>query len=74
MPHRHMDNRGRRYVKIEIIALADIELVFGSIHYVNNYDLEREFYERTGVWREGATLYMADQRRLEGKYDRLLAS
>lgn len=67
-------NRGRRYSKPEIVALRDIEQKNGPIRYINPYDLELEFYERTGVYRESGPLYMANWRRLKGMYDGLLAS
>lgn len=67
-------NWRRRFDKVQVGALRDIELLHGSIHYINAYDLEREFYARTGVYRESSSLYMANWRRRQGLYDSLLAS
>ncbi len=64
----------RKYTKDEIKALQFIYRTHRRIFYVNNFDIESEFYALTGVDRKSGPLYMAYWRYTKGQYDQLLAS
>lgn len=64
---------GKRYSKQEILALIDISEKYGNIFYINEFDIEQEFYLRTGNARKSGPLYMAFWRTRNGYYDHLMA-
>lgn len=63
---------GKSYSKEELFALIEIESEYGPIRYINQFDLEREFFIRTGSRRASGPLYMACWRIRKGHYDHLL--
>lgn len=65
---------GKKYSKKELGALQAIFQRHGNILYVNNFDIEAEFYTLTGIERKSGPLYMAFWRYTKGYYNDLLAS
>jgi len=63
---------GRKYSREELEALKSISEDHGSICYCNEYDIEKEFYDKTGGKRKSGPLYMAAWRINNGIYDHLL--
>lgn len=61
-----------KYTNDEIQALIKIYNKHGYIKYINNYDIEKEFFALTGKFRRSGTLYMAFWRYKQGKYDHLI--
>jgi len=62
----------QKYSKQELIALKNLVQNHGSILYVNDFDIEQEFYNLTGVKRKSGPLYMAAWRLENGRYDHIL--
>lgn len=65
---------GKPYSATEIRAIELIYQRHGNILYVNDFDIEAEFYALTGIKRKSGPLYMAFWRYTKGYYDDLLAS
>ena len=62
----------RRYSREELVAILEIEQLFGPLTYQLPTDVELRFYERTGIWRSSGCIYMAYWRIKKGMYDHLL--
>lgn len=63
---------GSPYTRFELLTLEQIEKEYGFISYTYPQDLEILFYKRTGIYRKHGTLYMANWRRREGYYNKIL--
>lgn len=62
----------KRYSIGELKALEGILEDFGNIQYINNFDIEREFFLRCGKVRKSGPLYMAAWRLKKGYYSNML--
>jgi len=59
----------KKYSKEELLALKQLMEKHGSISYVNNFNIEEEFFEITGIKRKSGPLYMASWRLKKGIYN-----
>ncbi|WP_028973252.1 hypothetical protein [Spirochaeta cellobiosiphila] len=61
-----------KYTQREIWAIREIAQKHGSICYVNDYNLEKEYFDLTNIDRKSGAIYMAYWRMQQGKYDHYL--
>lgn len=60
--------RYRQYSVVELKALDEIMHEFGEVRYDNDFNIEKEFYDRTGEVRKSGPLYMCCWRIKHGYY------
>lgn len=65
-----MDMR-KKFTKEEILAIREIYYKYGYIKYINDYDIEHEYFTLTGNYRSSGTIYMAHWRDRKGIYNHL---
>jgi len=64
----------RQYSEHELKAIVEIAREHGGvIKYANNFDIEREFFVRTGLRRASGALYMCHWRIQHGYYDHTIS-
>jgi hypothetical protein len=60
------------YSREELLAILEIERLFGPLTYQKPRDVEQLFYDLTGRWRASGCIYMAYWRIKKGMYESLL--